>query len=76
MSNINRQWTDEIVLPDGSVASSSADVEKYLRANQLALAGDYTDEYRRNVRLRNEKAQRDDLWAEFLKNYKRMNWNG
>ena len=51
MSNINRQWTDEIVLPDGSVASSSADVEKYLRANQLALAGDYTDEYRRNVRL-------------------------
>lgn len=76
MSNINRQWTDEIVLPDGSVASSSADVEKYLRANQLALSGDYTDEYRRNVRLRNEKAQRDDLWAEFLKNYKRMIWNG
>lgn len=76
MANINRQWMDEIVLPDGSVASSSADVEKYLRANQLAFAGDYSDEYLRNIRLRNEKAQRDDLWADFLKNYKRMIWNG
>lgn len=62
-------------LPDGSVAETPAEVERFMKANNLALAQDYSDEYRKNVRLRNEKAQRDDLWAEFLHNYKRKIWN-
>lgn len=62
-------------LPDGSVAETPAEVEKFMKANNLALAQDYSDEYRKNVRLRNEKAQRDDLWAEFMRNYKRKIWN-
>lgn len=62
-------------LPDGSVAETPADVEKFMKANNLALAQDYSDEYRKNIRSRNEKAQRDDLWAEFMRNYKRKIWN-
>ncbi|MCX4348517.1 MAG: hypothetical protein OSJ76_01895 [Alphaproteobacteria bacterium] len=69
-------FKDEIVLPDGSVASSAADMDRYLKANDLVLSDNYSGEYRRNIRLRNEKAQKNDLWAEFLKNYKRMIWNG
>lgn len=76
MANISRQWTQDVILPDGSVATSSAEIEKYLHANKVALASDYSTEYRQNVRLRNEKAHRDSLWAEFLNNYKRMVWNG
>lgn len=67
---------EEFVLPDGCVAETSADVERFLKANGLALAQDYSDEYRKNVRLRNEKAQKDEFWAEFMRNYKRKIWNG
>ena len=41
MTYISRQFAEEVLLPDGSVASSVADVDKYLRATGLALAGDY-----------------------------------
>ena len=41
MTYISRQLAEEVLLPDGSVASSVADVDKYLRATGLALAGDY-----------------------------------
>lgn len=75
MAYIERQWLQEFELPDGTTASSRADVEKYLRANNLALAQDYSPEYLQKVRARNEQARKDDLFAEFIFNYKRMIWN-
>ncbi len=74
MSYFNRQWTEEIVLPDGSTASCQQDVDRFLKENQLALAGDYSDEFRKKVRLDNERTERRELWAEFIRNYKRSIW--
>lgn len=67
---------EEFRLPDGTIAASAADVDRFLKANKLALAQDYSDEYRKNIRLRNDRAQKDQFWAEFIRNYKRMIWNG
>lgn len=67
---------EEFRLPDGTIAASTADVDRFLKANKLALAQDYSDEYRKNIRRRNDRAQKDQFWAEFIRNYKRMIWNG
>ncbi len=74
MANFMKQFTEEIVLPDGSVASSVADVDKYLKANGLAHAGDFSDEYIKNIRYQQEQDRRQSLWADFLYNYKRIIW--
>lgn len=74
MTYISRQFAEEVLLPDGSVASSVADVDKYLRATGLALAGDYSAEYYQNIRNQQEREQRQSLFADFLYNYKRMIW--
>lgn len=74
MANIGKQFTDDIVLPDGSIATSVQDVDKYLRANDLAHYSDYSDEYQKSVRLRNEKLREADCFADFINNYKRMIW--
>lgn len=65
----------EFLLPDGKLAECPADVDKFLKENDLVLAQDYSDEYREKISRRKDKAQRDDLWADFLNNYKRMIWN-
>lgn len=65
----------EFLLPDGTLAECPSDVDKFLRNNDLALSQDYSEEYLKNVRKRNEKAQSSSLWADFLNNYKRMIWN-
>ena len=74
MSYIAKQFAEEVILPDGSVASSVADVDKYLRTSGLARAGDYSPEYINNVRAQNEKRRQEELFADFLYNYKRMIW--
>lgn len=66
---------ETFLLPDGKIAECSADVDKFLKENDLALAQDYSEDYREKIRLKKDKAQRDDLWADFLHNYKRMIWN-
>jgi len=66
---------NEFVLPDGKLAECPSDVDRFLKENDLVLAQDYSEDYRKKVNQNKEKAQRDDLWAEFLKNYKRMIWN-
>lgn len=75
MTYFNKQWLDEVVLPDGSVASCRQDVDRYLQRNNLALAQDYSEEYRKNIRLNNERERRKDFFAEFIRNYKRSIWN-
>ena len=74
MTYIAKQFAEDIVLPDGSVASSVADVDKYLRMSGLAYAGDYSPEYVKRIREKTEKQRQEELFADFLYNYKRMIW--
>ena len=74
MTYISKQFAEEVILPDGSVASSVADVDKYLRTSGLARSSDYSTEYIKNIRLKQETNRRKQLFADFLLNYKRMIW--
>ena len=74
MTYISKQFAEEVILPDGSVASSVADVDKYLRTSGLARSSDYSTEYIKNIRLKQETDRRKQLFADFLLNYKRMIW--
>ena len=75
MSNISRQWNEEIVLPDGSVAVCAADIDRYIRVNQAALASDYSSEYIAKVKKRQQKEQRASIFADLIHYYKRSIWN-
>ena len=75
MTNFSKQFTEDILLPDGSVASSVADVDKYLRQSGVARASDYSPEYIKNIRYQQTQTQQKEIFAEFLYNYKRMIWN-
>lgn len=66
---------DEFLLPDGSVADSVFDVDRYLKENGLALAGDFSDAYYKNVRAKKEKEQQNDAFADFIFEYKKRIWN-
>lgn len=74
MANFSKQFTEEVLLPDGTVASSVADVDRYLRASGLALASDYSPEYIKNIRYQQEQNRQHEVFADFLHNYKRMIW--
>lgn len=75
MTYFNKQWTEELTLPDGTIAVCVQDVDRYLRTNNLSMAGDYSDAFRRSVKYNREQAIRKSLLAEFITNYKRRIWN-
>ena len=75
MANFSRAWVEEVVLPDGSLASSAYDIECWLKRSGCALAGDYSDDFRRNVRYQKQKELKRELFADFINNYKRWIWN-
>ena len=60
MTYISKQFAEEVILPDGSVASSVADVDKYLRTSGLARSSDYSTEYIKNIRLKQETDRRGE----------------
>lgn len=74
MANFSKQFAEDVILPDGSVASSVADVDRYLRASGLARSSDFSDEYIKNVRWKLETDRQKSVFADFLYNYKRMIW--
>ena len=69
-----KEWTDSLRLPDGSVVSSNAGLDKYLRDNDLSLSQDYSEAWLRQRRRHNEKVQRKELFSDFIRNYKRSIW--
>lgn len=75
MSYFSKQFTEDLLLPDGSVASSVADVDKYLARSGLAMAGDYSPEYMKNIRYQQESERKKEINDEFLRSYKRIIWN-
>ncbi|MBQ8671741.1 MAG: hypothetical protein IJ525_04380 [Alphaproteobacteria bacterium] len=75
MSNFSKQFSEEVILPDGTVASSVADVDRYLKKTGQALTSDYSTEYIKNIHFKQEQNRRNSLFADFLYNYKRIIWN-
>ena len=75
MSYFSKQFTEDLLLPDGSGASSVADVDKYLARSGLAMAGDYSPEYMKNIRYQQELERKKEINDEFLRSYKRIIWN-
>ena len=75
MTYFSREWTEDVVLPDGKIASSVHDIERFLSQNNLAMASDYSDAFRESVRFQQEKKCRLDSWTVFLNHYKRLIWN-
>jgi hypothetical protein len=66
---------DSFVLPDGSVAESTKDVDKYLKRAKMAVASDYSKEYLNNVRYKREKSEKDERFLDFIREYKKRIWN-
>jgi hypothetical protein len=64
----------EFQLPDGSFATSAADVDRYLKESGSALADDYSGEFLKNRRFLIEKAQEESFLSDFVRNYKKQIW--
>lgn len=64
----------EITLPDGTVAESVQDIERYLKQTGSASESDYSADYYKNRRFFTEKAQQDKLHADFIHNLKKELW--
>lgn len=62
-------------LPDGTIAESTQDIDKYLKSSNMCMASDYSPEYLKNIRYNREKVERAEMFADFVHNYKRMIWN-
>ena len=68
-------FKEELQLPDGTIATCTADVDVYLRRSGDALASDYSDGYRDNQRYLIERQLEKENFAEFLNQYKKRIWN-
>ena len=66
---------EEFVLPDGTLAESTQDVDKYLKRANMAVASDYSKEYMNNVRYQKEKHEKDEMFLDFVREYKKRIWN-
>lgn len=75
MTYFSKNFSEEVILPDGSVASSVSDIERFLKAKDLAAASDYSAGYLQNVRQLQEKHRREEIFAELLQQYKKRIWN-
>lgn len=75
MTYFSKVFSEEVILPDGSVASSVSDVERFLKANNLAAASDYSPKYLQDIRRLQEKNRHQEIFAELVKQYKKRIWN-
>lgn len=63
------------VLPDGREVDSLAEFEKYLKSANITVASDYSKEYMQNKRYQREKTEKDEVFLDFVRNYKQMIWS-
>jgi len=66
---------EEVLLPNGKIATSKQDIDEYLASSGLALAGDFSKAYLKNVRRKNQKLQRKEAFDDFINEYKKRIWN-
>ena len=75
MTYFTKNFSTEVLLPDGSVASSPKDIDRYLKANHLALQSDYSATYLKNIRQNQQQAWLKELRADLIQQYKKEIWN-
>ncbi len=75
MTYFTKEFSAEVILPDGTVATSAKDIDRYLKANQLAMQSDYSAEYLQNIRLKNQRELQKDIFADIVQQYKKRIWN-
>lgn len=75
MTYFTKNYSEEYVLPDGTVATSSQEIDRYLKANNMALKSDYSEQYMRKIHLNNDRAQRKEIFADVVQQYKKRIWN-
>ena len=75
MTYFSKSFSEEVVLPDGSVATSVSDIERFLKANNLAAASDYSQSYLQNIRQLQEKNRCEEIFTALLQQYKKRIWN-
>ena len=75
MTYFSKNFSAEVILPNGSVATSVSEIDHFLKANNLAAASDYSDEYLQNIRMLQEKQRRKSIFAELIQQYKKRIWN-
>ena len=66
---------EEILLPNGKVAQNASDVDAFLKENDLAISGDFSGSYMKNVSRRKQALQRQNAFEDFINEYKRRIWN-
>jgi hypothetical protein len=74
MTYFTRQFSADVVLPDGSVATSASDIDRYLRAHQLAAQSDYSADYFRKIRRDKDVARQSEIFAELVQQYQKRIW--
>lgn len=75
MTYFTREFSTEVILPDGTVATSAQDIDRYLKANDLAAQSDYSAEYFSNIRWNKERVRQKEIFADIVQQYKKRIWN-
>jgi len=65
---------EEFELPDGTIATCSQDVDKYLARSGTALAGDFSDAYIKGIKFNREKVEKAERFNDFVQEYKKRIW--
>lgn len=63
------------VLPDGREVDSLAEFENYLKSAKITVASDYSESYMRNIRYQKSKAEKDEIFNDFVRQYKKTIWS-
>ncbi len=66
---------EEILLPGGATASSAQELDNYLNENKVALSGDFSRAYLKNVRYQIKANQKREAFEDFVNEYKKRIWN-
>ena len=75
MTYFSKNFSEEYLLPDGTVATSSQEIDRYLKVNSVPFKSDYSEQYMKKIRLDNDKAQQKEIFAEVVQQYKKRIWN-
>lgn len=72
MTYISSFFKTPVLLPNGKEASTMQELNRYLKEEQVAMADDYSKEYVSARQQANLLKQKQELFDDFLTNYKRM----
>ena len=72
MTYISGCFKTPVVLPNGKEAFSMQEVDLFLNQEGLAMASDFSESYFKAKKRENNLKQKQDLFDDFLTNYKRM----